>query len=171
MGECPARGSLLREDPNDAALEAASPHCGAQCASEMDLRNCSPVAAPAMGSTEMCTTALLLGALLGTGCAQAADQHVGGGKRFVAKRTLNLRNRQADPEGPRVTARSFGQIHDGPSQRFLDAAEQLLRVLEYARHSRELRHIRGDLLRLQGEITRLRGIVQRPTGVSEYQIG
>ncbi len=70
-----------------------------------------------------------------------------------------------------MTARSFGQIHDGPSQRFLDAAEQLLRVLEYARHSRELRHIRGDLLRLQGEITRLRGIVQRPTGVSEYQIG
>ena len=67
--------------------------------------------------------------------------------------------------------RSFGQIHDGPSQRFLDAAEQLLRVLENARHSRELLHIRGDLLRLQGEITRLRGIVQRPTGVSEYQIG
>ncbi len=70
-----------------------------------------------------------------------------------------------------MTARAFGQIHDGPSQRFLDAAEQILGVLEYARHSRELHHIRGDLVRLQGEITRLRDIVERPTGVSEYQIG
>ena len=70
-----------------------------------------------------------------------------------------------------MTAPAFGHIHDGPSQRFLDAAEQLLRVLEYARHSRELHHIRGDLMRLQGEITRLRGIVERPTSVSEFQIG
>ena len=52
----------------------------------------------------------------------------------------------------------------GDYQRLLNAADALVAALESARHSGELRHIRGDLVPLQHDVERVRRTIeQRPT--------
>jgi hypothetical protein len=51
-------------------------------------------------------------------------------------------------------------VNGGDQQRLLNAADALLAALEYARHSGELRHIRGDLAQLQHDVERMRRIIE-----------
>jgi hypothetical protein len=68
-----------------------------------------------------------------------------------------------------LTAPSFHSV-DGENRRhLLDAADMLLELLEEARHSRELQHMRGDLARLQDEIKHMRRMVGGQPGFSAFK--
>jgi hypothetical protein len=63
-------------------------------------------------------------------------------------------------------------IFGGDHQRLLNAADALVAALESARHSGELRHIRGDLVQLQHDVERVRRILehQPPLGVGACEV-
>jgi hypothetical protein len=55
-------------------------------------------------------------------------------------------------------------VDGGHHQRLLHAADALVTALENARHSAELRHIRGDLVELQHDVERMRRTIEhQPT--------
>jgi hypothetical protein len=55
-------------------------------------------------------------------------------------------------------------VDSGDHQRLLNAADALVAALESARHSGELRHIRGDLVQLQRDVERMRRTIEhQPT--------
>ena len=55
-------------------------------------------------------------------------------------------------------------VDGGDHQRLLNAADALVAALESARHSGELRHIRGDLVQLQHDVERMRRTIEhQPT--------
>jgi hypothetical protein len=64
--------------------------------------------------------------------------------------------RGAYQPGGLAIATQYGRGEVSDRQRLLSAADALVVALEGARHSGELRHIRGDLVRLQHDVERLR---------------
>ena len=57
------------------------------------------------------------------------------------------------------------EYFDGDDRRhLLDAADELIAALEHARHSSDLRRIRGDLAQLENDVKRMRRVVEhQPT--------
>jgi hypothetical protein len=51
-------------------------------------------------------------------------------------------------------------VDGGDHQRLLHAADALVAALESARHTAELRHIRGDLVQLQHDVERMRRTIE-----------
>jgi hypothetical protein len=86
---------------------------------------------------------------------------------FIAQ-TLRAAARLAVGEDPAVIAAQIDHLGGDRRQRLLGAADALLRALEDAYHSRDLRYTRGDLARLRDDVSRMRRTVERRAGVCEF---